>query len=455
MSRSFSFARFRSVLPIVAASALAACGPPPPATCVAGTQIACACAGGRDGTQRCGSDGAFGACLCETADGGPSGEDAAVEVVDAAIDSGQVETQDGGRPDSSIPSGCQDELDLLLMVDNSNSMSEEQASLAAELPRLVRVLASGDRDEDGVRDFPPLPSIQIGVVSSDMGVGGFGVPTCDGGAFGAMFGDDGVLRTSGNTTITGCASAYPSVLAFGSGDDPSAYASDVACVATMGIGGCGFEQQLEAVLKALSPSAPQSWTAAGYVAPTFFSATLGHAIGANAGLVRPDSVLAALVVTDEEDCSAQNPELFNPTSATYGGTDLNLRCFEYPEAVHPVARFVTGLSGLRTDPSRLVFSVIAGVPTDLTGSTAAEYDTILADDRMVERVDPTTEGTRLVPSCNTPGRGIAFPPRRIVSTARGLDTAGAQTSVSSICQESFSPAIDALIDSIATAADCR
>ncbi|HEV3485648.1 MAG TPA: hypothetical protein VG106_09590, partial [Vicinamibacterales bacterium] len=54
-----------------------------------------------------------------------------------------------------------------------------------------------------------------------------------------------------------------------------------------GTGGCGFEQQLEAVLKALSPASPTAWTAAGYVAPTFFAGSTGHALGANAGFVRP------------------------------------------------------------------------------------------------------------------------------------------------------------------------
>ena len=46
--------------------------------------------------------------------------------------------------------------------------------------------------------------------------------------------------------------------------------SDFACLATLGTGGCGFEQQLKAVRKALTI----------------------HADGANAGFVRDDSLLA-------------------------------------------------------------------------------------------------------------------------------------------------------------------
>ena len=41
-----------------------------------------------------------------------------------------------------------DQVDLLFLVDNSFSMSQEQASLIAELPRMVAILASRDFDQD-------------------------------------------------------------------------------------------------------------------------------------------------------------------------------------------------------------------------------------------------------------------------------------------------------------------
>ena len=48
-----------------------------------------------------------------------------------------------------------------------------------------------------------------------------------------------------------------------------------------------------------------------------------------------------VVFTDEEDCSTRDPELFTPSSATYGATDLNLRCFAHADAaMHPISRFV-------------------------------------------------------------------------------------------------------------------
>jgi len=80
-----------------------------------------------------------------------------------------------------------DNVDMLLMIDNSNSMAEEQVNLIEELPRLVQVLASGDRNADGTRDFNPVRSLHVGIITSDLGAGpNTGVPTCARG-----LGDDG------------------------------------------------------------------------------------------------------------------------------------------------------------------------------------------------------------------------------------------------------------------------
>jgi hypothetical protein len=348
-----------------------------------------------------------------------------------------------------VPLPPTDDVDLLFMVDNSSSMGEEQASLAEQLPRLFHILASGDRDPtadadgDGVPnddgdDFAPVSSLQVGVVTSDMGTGGFNVMSC---SHEPNFGDDGVLQSSGNTAIAGCMATYPRFLAFRSGGNSSEFARDVSCVAAVGTGGCGFERQLDAVLKAITPaSCAEPWC-------TFDMGTRGHGDTANAGFVRPDSLLAIVVVSDEEDCSFADADLANEMSTRYSGT-LNLRCFLNPTAVHPISRFVDGLLARRPAPERLVFSLIAGVPTDLTTATAS-YDQILDAPEMQEQIDPTTID-RLRPSCNVAGRGIAFPPRRMVQVARDLERAGAGTAVTSICQADFSPAFDSIIEAIAT-----
>jgi hypothetical protein len=361
--------------------------------------------------------------------------------IDPTVDAGP---RDAGPVDSGPPPPPPrtSELDLPFMIDNSNSMTEEQQSLAAEMPELVSALVGAGYD-----------SIQVGVVTSDMGVlGAAGVPTCGR----ADFGDDGVLRTQGRTDLTGCRASYPSFLTF-TGGDARTFTNDVACQVSVGIGGCGFEQQLEAVLKAVSPALPTPWTAPGFVAPSFHAGSTPHGTGVNTGFVRADSVLAIVMLTDEEDCSAFDPELFDPTSSVYGGTDLNLRCFVHGEgAAHPISRFVDGLLQLRRSPGRLAFLPIVGVPVDLQPAAGApvDWDRLvsddpnLRDDRLEERVDPTMMN-RLVPSCNTPGRGIAFPPVRILRVAQGLEARGARVTVGSICQESYATSFRAFAQQLA------
>lgn len=352
-----------------------------------------------------------------------------------------------------------DNVDLLFMIDNSNSMIEEQANLVRELPRLVSVLASGDRDGDGLRDFNPVKSLHVGVVSSDMGAGpNDGVPTCRRG-----LGDDGILRTTSRSTTAPCMASFPSgIFEFDreAGDDPTLFANTVGCVANIGTGGCGFEQQLEAPLKALTPLAASTWTRPGYTPPLFVSADgvpntvagNGQAPG-NDGFLRPTSALAVVLVTDEEDCSVLDYNLFVTAESRFAGVPLNVRCNQFGAAdmriVHPVDRYVTGFLGLRSDPGLLIFSGIIGIPPSTEAAAAAgDYTAVLSNPMMAPTVDAT--GNNLVPSCVTDD-GTAYPPVRIVQTAAGLANAGAAVSLASICSSNFQPAIDGIIAKIADA----
>jgi len=352
-------------------------------------------------------------------------------------DTGTTDASPDARPPDGmvvLPDGkCElsSQVDLLFVVDDSNSMTEEQALLAAQLPGFIDVLANPpDLDGDGAGDYPPIEDVQVGVITTDMGTGGFRVPTCTE----PNFGEDGILRTEGNTGIAGCSATYPPFLSYRFGEDPAEFASQLSCVTVAGTGGCGFEQQLEAGLKAVTPSTSPI---------TFGMGTSGHSDGANRGFVRPDSMLGVIFVTDEEDCSALDPELYNPSSSVYSG-DLNLRCFSFPGAVHPVERYVDGFRALRRErPDLFTIGVIAGIPEDLYpagASEAAELDRILADPRMAEEIDPDMP-TRLRPSCNVAGRGLSFPPRRLVRLARAFE---GQSVVTSICQADWTAAIQTI-----------
>ncbi len=349
---------------------------------------------------------------CSASHGGPGG--------DAAVDS--AGPLDGGR-DSALPPLVEtDELDLLFVVDNTDSMTEELVSLAYSFPKLFADLG------------PLYDSIRVGFITTDMGSGGFGVPTCSV----PNFGDDGVLRTQENTVIDGCMARYPSFIEYTpASDDSESLAFDAACIGVVEAYGCIVLQPLEALLKAATPS---TQGASGRFDGTFAMGTVGHADGINAGFLRPDADLAIVVVSDDEDCSLLDPEILNPLSSVYTG-GLNLRCFAFPEAVQPVERYTDGLLAGR-DPRRVHYLLISGVPT---GAVGTGFTAILAHPDMQGGLDPETP-TRIRPSCNTAGRGLAFPPRRMVEFGRQLDARGASASIHSICQSDFAPAMDALVE---------
>jgi hypothetical protein len=360
--------------------------------------------------------------------------------------------------------------DLLFVVDNSSSMREEQAELRAQFPHLIRTMTGEEPNSRG-DTFPPVRDLHLGIVSTDMGV--VGVPSTWAGCNDPRHtagGDDGVLQHAGSAEL-GCGSTYPPFLSFVQGhDDPDVIARDFGCIASLGTKGCGFEQPLEAALKALWPK--NYIDESGNVLPAsmnpieFLSTTAEGLYGhgdtpPNAGFLRNDpvvgvSMLEVVVVTDEEDCSSANTAHLATTidpADPQSSPPANLRCFYNKQNLYDVERYVNGLKKLR--PGRedtVIFGAIVGVPRDLTKNTGetylpwdAHYDRILNDPRMQERPmnEDHPELANLAPSCTRTDRNgeraDAYPPRRIVEVAKGF---GDRSWVASICQDDFSEAID-------------
>lgn len=397
-----------------------------PTSCTPGMSVACVGTGGCAGGQICNAEGtAFGACMCTGADTGPIGGDVGVQP--------DADLQDAGRPDVTADVGPPPSVaavDILFVIDNSGSMSQEQASLIAEVPAFINGLASGQTPGGGVT-FAPVTDLRVGVVSSDMGTGGFTIPTCNE----PNFGDDGILnRATAGAGCTDIPAGAPPYLALQPGGDVGGFTNASACLLNLGTQGCGFEQQLDAMLKSVTPQAGPL---------TFVNGSRGHGDGANENFVRDDSLLVIVMLTDEDDCSAQNPDLFNRDSATFTDPDLNLRCSRYEDqAMHPIQRYVDGLLAVHP-PERLLYHVVAGVPIDLAPSAGVspDYDALVGperirDARMINRPDPAMP-SQLTPSCSVAGRGEAYPPIRIVRVAEGLQAAGAGVILQSICQEEF------------------
>jgi len=178
------------------------------------------------------------------------------------------------------------DLDILFVIDNSPSMADDQAALAANFPVMMDVLSELDGD---------LPNLHIGITTSDMGTSG-GPPIGSGGQGGcAGTGDNGAL--AGFLTDVVDPSTGERVRNY-SGTLRDAFTAE----ALVGQGGCGFEQHLGAMQAAL-------------------------ATGANPGFLRPEANLAVVFLADEDDCTA-TAELFAPESAALGPLQ-SYRCFEF------------------------------------------------------------------------------------------------------------------------------
>jgi hypothetical protein len=357
-------------------------------------------------------------------------------------------------------------VDLLFVVDNSSSMHEEQAALRLAFPKLINALITGDRDGDGKQDFPAVADLHLGVVSSDLGLPGvMGIQNCHG------LGDDGLLRHAPSPEVAGCRASYPSFLAFSAeSGDPRQTAMDFACIAALGTGGCGFEQPLEAALKALWPANDDRIS---FLAePVIGAGKLGHGDTDNAGFLRGDaqagpSLLGVVVLTDEDDCSISDTQPFTPPQFLDPSDPLikqgmNVRCHFHPQSLYATERYVNGLRALRPGNEDLVvFAAITGVPPDLVSADALAhidladakqrdqfYKDLLNDTRMQETIDD--RGTAdplddaLAHSCMS-ASGTADPPIRIVQVVRGFGRNGV---LQSICQQDFTPALDAIVQKL-------
>jgi len=317
-------------------------------------------------------------------------------------------------------------VDILFVVDNSNSMNEEQEILSSQIVLMAKELITPtERGEDTP---PAVEDLHIGIITTDMGTAGYTVMTCSN----PMNGDNGVLQNHGR--LDGCMPSYTASDCAGgecpwlshsteypddgtNPDNPPIW-DDFGCIATLGTGGCGFEQQLESALVALNVQAQS---------------------GPNRGFLRDDSLLAVIFVTDEDDCSSANGELFNSSRDDFG--HMNTRCALNPGELHDIDRYYDGLVGLRSHlenpEDRLVVGAIVGIPHPRDG-TWAPGDSIEAL-RDMQIVDPSNPNG-LVPSCTT-DMGLAFPPVRIVELVYRFGTNGV---LASICQEDWTPALQAI-----------
>ncbi|MCP4445349.1 MAG: hypothetical protein GY811_08400 [Myxococcales bacterium] len=233
-------------------------------------------------------------------------------------DGGGGEFADAGEPEV-----CS-KMDILFVIDDSGSMSEEQSNLGQNFPRFISVLdnfmADGGlldyriaitttgRDVDYTLDpnmglpFPlPIPPIPM---SED--------------------GDNGVMRKECGMTERWIDRTDSNV------------SSTFSCVADVGIGGPTLEMPLYTTQLALGDRMND---------------------GTNSGFLREDSLLAVVILTDEDDCSRTDN----------GFTIVSDRCGSSNPDFLPPSNTIDFLDSLTGARGRWATAVIAG-PSSCTSS---------------------------------------------------------------------------------------
>jgi hypothetical protein len=385
-----------------------------------------------------------------------------------------VEIEGSIEGDEPLPLDVDKKVDVLLIIDNSGSMGEEQANLAANFAPFIDTLENVGAD------------YRIAITTTDMGGPAVNCVTPTGGdlqlsscldrpasfefngeslyetacAAQCELGDAELAILPTEVEVNGERVARPWIESYNGIDnlpDSVEPLEAFQCFAPQGISGCGYESPLEAMSRALTnmedPTQPEY------------------------GFLRKDALLAILIVTDEVDCS-YNPEweaalfesdTFKDESTTLitsavcwnagvtctgdspyddcAATDLdaNAQPTTDPDQMilQPVSRYVGLLEGIaaqKLDGREVMVSVIAGVPSG--------YNTGAAEQVFADSPDPDFQAKfGIGPGCENEVDGVlqqAVPPVRLESFASAFMSPalpeGARN-LYSVCDDDYSPAI--------------
>lgn len=271
-------------------------------------------------------------------------------------------------------------IDILWIIDNSNSMCEEQESLTENFATFIDGLTEINAD------------FHLAVATTDMQPDhGYS------GRFQTAPGDPG-MACADSAPLNCPASTGPvlSVTSYledandiTSTIDVTRLQQDFECIARVGVGGSGFEKGLDAMLAALSPELRDT---------------------TNNGFRRESAWLAIIFVADENDCSDGNAlELTSAYDCEWLREDLTSIEYFFDEILE--------VDGEGTDIGERL--LVAGI--------------IGPDDGQ-----RPTVGQQLSPSCNS-DRGEAYPCYRYEAFIDSFEDRGV---VSDICRDSFQTALD-------------
>jgi hypothetical protein len=225
---------------------------------------------------------------------------------------GNVDAPGGGNGDADVqPSDECRKMDLIFVVDDSGSMSEEQGNLATNFPMFADLLNSYTISSGETLDYRAAVTT-TGVTAS--GVQSINLPP-----FPPMMipwnqsGQDGRFRTVSGMPRPWLERTDPNMTAtFGQ-------------LANVGTNGPGIEMQLRAMELAVQPAT-------------------------NPGFVREDALLGVIILTDEDDCSFRQST----------GIEINALdgCTGAP-SIPAAADFLQPLDNVKGDRGRWASAVIA------------------------------------------------------------------------------------------------
>lgn len=361
-------------------------------------------------------------------------------------------------------------LDMLVMVDNSSSMQQEQAILSTSVYSLIAALAN----PLSTSGWGAVDEIRIAVVTSDMGFSSDGVnndefwpddvpASCEG------FGDNGIFRqivtesvaldndaipcdesaaqcpdgwtcagideetfvgvchTDGSTDVA-CPNLAGDWAETTAAAPNAALITQATCLMDQGTSGCGFEQQLASIDKALTRDDQEAFLVDGHL-------------------------LMLLVVTDEDDCSMEDGEgLFSEPAVADDFNKWNIACGLHPEHLFSSEHFYQNFVAAK-GPGQVVFAAITGVPVaeqDPAGAAACQGwgdalgDCLAQDAMQLTAVQPSGTTWYWKEACTRTMDSIevtkAYPGRRFVNLAANYF--GPMSYVYSICNDDWSPAFD-------------
>jgi hypothetical protein len=249
------------------------------------------CVGGGSGVQICLEDKTWSECDCGAGD------------TDTDTDG---DTDSDTDTDDTPGTGC-NQMDILFVIDNSDSMSEEQEYLIAAFPQFIAAIEAYDvLGTDDALDY------HVGVTSTAVDHNECGDFSCA-----LVEAEDGVLQ---NAPLGDNGDCEPPALLYMEGPDP----------AVAGTLGWPYEMPLEAIRRGLTDGFDGE----------------GHLSAENAGFLRDEALLVAIVITDEDDVSRADTYPPNPWAPI-------------PDPA-PVAAYADAFIAIKGSPERVVFGLISG-----------------------------------------------------------------------------------------------